>query len=67
MVVRRPHMDNDIQDRLDRIESSLKALEKLGKDLKDEMEEVSANVLASGQMSGADRKLDEILDLLRAK
>jgi hypothetical protein len=60
-------MNNDIQDRLDRIESSLKALEKLGKDLKDEMEEVSANVLASGQMSGADRKLDEILDLLRAK
>ena len=60
-------MDNDIHERLDRIESALKAIEKIGKDLKDEMEEVSANVLASGQMSGADRKLDEILTILRAE
>lgn len=60
-------MDNDLCARLDRIESSLKELEKMGKDLKDEMEEVSANVLASGQMSGADRKLDEILAILQAE
>lgn len=61
------HMDKDLQDRLERIESHLKALEKLGQDLKDEMVEVSANVLASGQMSGADRKLDEILAILRTE
>jgi hypothetical protein len=60
-------MDKDIQDRLERIESSLRALEKLGQDLKDDMAEVSANVLASGQMSGADRKLDEILEILRSQ
>ncbi len=60
-------MGNDIGKRLDQIESRLKAIEKIGQDLKDDMAEVSANVLASGQMSGADRKLDEILAILRAE
>jgi hypothetical protein len=31
------------------------------------MAETSANVMATGQMSGADRKLDEILRIVKAE
>jgi uncharacterized protein YaaN involved in tellurite resistance len=59
-------LEPDVQDTLRRIEARLEAIEKLGQQLKEEMAETSANVLASGQMSGADRKLDAILQILKA-
>ncbi len=59
-------METDVQDTLRRIEARLEAIEKLGQQLKEEMAETSANVLASSQMSGADRKLDEILQIFKA-
>ena len=60
-------VEPDVQDCLRRIEARLDAIEKLGQQLKEEMTETSANVMATGQLSGADRKLDEILHILRAK
>jgi prefoldin subunit 5 len=60
-------MEKDVQDTLNRIEARLEAIEKLGKQLKEDLAEASSNVLASGQMSGADRKLDEILQILKAE
>ncbi|MCC2642013.1 MAG: hypothetical protein K0S45_2426 [Nitrospira sp.] len=60
-------VEPDVQDILRRTEARLEAIEKLGHQLKEEMAETSANVMASGQMSGADRKLDEILQILKAE
>ena len=59
-------MEHDVQDTLRRIEVRLEAIEKLTQQLKEEMAETSANVMAAGQLSGADRKLDEILQILKA-
>lgn len=60
-------MEPDVHDTLRRMEARLEAIEKLGQQLKEEMAETSANVMAAGQMSGADRKLDEILRILKAE
>ena len=59
--------NDDVKETLERIEARLEALEKIGTELKEDLAETSANVLASGQMSGADSKLDEILKILKAK
>ena len=60
-------MEPDVHDTLRRIEARLDAIEKLAQQLKEEMAETSANVVAAGQMSGADRKLDEILRIVKAE
>ena len=60
-------VEPDVHDTLRRIEARLDAIEKLAHQLKEEMAETSANVMAAGQMSGADRKLDEILRIVKAE
>lgn len=60
-------VENDVQESLKRIEARLEAIEALGKQLKADLAETSSNVLASGQLSGADSKLDEILQILKAE
>lgn len=59
--------NDDVKETLERMEARLEALEKLGTQLKEDLAETCANVLASGQMSGADRKLDEILKILKTE
>ncbi|MBA3754445.1 MAG: hypothetical protein H0X01_09985 [Nitrospira sp.] len=60
-------MEKDVREIFERIEKRLNAIEGLGKELKNAIDEISTEIMDAEHASGVGAKLDRILQLLEPK
>lgn len=58
-------MDADMLKRFDQLEKRLKAIEKLGQEIKSALDDISSEILITDNSSTIVSKLDEILEAIK--